>query len=121
MTTTPKVAKTAEAAPTDGADVLDKMAREMGIIVVPVENVPPAPRQNDRDDARWDFLTTYMPKNQVGEWLKVKEFAKAGSAGIAASNINNGKNKKFPESHYEARYEKNSENNTSVLYLRYKG
>ena len=83
------------------------------------EAVPEAPRKNDRDDERWQFVKDLLNGNP-GQWLKAKVFDSDVSAGQKASNINGGKNKMFPAETFEARYDRDKEKGTSTLFLRRK-
>lgn len=87
-----------------------------GISAVAEDEVPAAPRKNDRDDDRWQFVKDLL-NGQVGVWFKVKEYETSAAAGIKASNINGDKNKTFPAAEFEARYTRDKDKNTSALYM----
>jgi hypothetical protein len=100
------------------AKSVPQVSNEFGITFVPEEDVPEAPRQNDRNPALWKAILIILRQNP-GQWAQVREFDKAGAAGAHASQINNGKKKAFPSKEWEARYTKSD--NSSVLFMRYIG
>lgn len=91
-----------------------------GIEFVSDEQVPDAPRQNNRDDALWTGAAELLKANP-GQFARVKTYDNATGAPTKASAINGGRNKKFPNAQWEARYTKDIKADTSVLFLMYKG
>lgn len=66
---------------------------------------PPAPpRKNERNDDLWKAVFDLLTDNP-GKWAKVKTWDNPTTASTYASNVNNGKNKTFPNQYFEARYE----------------
>jgi hypothetical protein len=100
---------------------LDALAASFGIATVAPENVPAPPRPHDRDDARWAFIAEYLP-TVAGQWLRVKTYENSG-ASTTASLIREGKNKRFPSTHFNARSEsikgEDGKVSGSVLYMTY--
>jgi hypothetical protein len=91
-----------------------------GIEFVSENEVPDAPRQNKRDDALWSGAAELLKANP-GQFARVKTYDNATGAPTKASAINGGRNKKFPASQWEARYTKDHDKDTSVLFLMFKG
>lgn len=95
-----------------------QFTNDYGITLVDEKDVPPPPRQNDRNPELWKAVTLIL-QNNPNTWAVVKEYDKAGSAGAKAANINGDKNKSFPAKDWEARYTKTDD--SSVLFMRYVG
>lgn len=122
--------KKGQAMPTLEELATSESAQEFGFKFVSGDDVPPPPRERESDTERWNAIKVLLKDNPAahGQWLTVKEYAKAGTAQAKASRINNDYEKSFPKSEgWEARSlvtRKKGENGeddpgTSTLYLRY--
>jgi hypothetical protein len=83
--------------------------------IVPVKDVPEAPRVLDRDEALFRRAKSIL-ENRPGEWFQVKIYDRPTAAQQKANRINTGNSTMFPTTEYEARYSKH--NKGSVLFMR---
>lgn len=85
-----------------------------------MEDEPEPNKTIDRDDAFWNDVKNVLEMAPL-RWARVKTYDKINAAPQKAANINGNRNKTFPSDKFEARYSKDSEAGTSVLFLCYKG
>jgi len=98
---------------------VDQVENAFGIKFVAPEDVPDAPRTNERNDALWATVKTLLP-SQPGKFAQIKVYSSSTGAGQKAGQINNDRDKKFPSKEWAARYTSDRESDTSVLYLAFR-
>ena len=94
-----------------------QVSNDFGIKLVSEDVVPEPPRETDRNADLWKAVKVILTGNP-GTWAEVKTYVgNVNAAGAKASQINNGKSKSFPSTHWEARSRKDE--TQSVLFLKF--
>lgn len=97
---------------------VEQIENPFGITFVSDDDVPEAPRKNQRNDALW-VAVREMLKSKPNTFARVKVYDSSTGAGQKAGQINNGRDKKFPSSEWSARYTSDRDNDKSELFLAY--
>lgn len=102
------------------ASAPQQIENPFGITFVSEDEVPEAPRKNQRNDALW-VAVKEMLRTQPNTFARVKIYDSATGAGQKAGAINNNRDKKFPSAEWSARYTVDRDADKSELFLAYVG